>query len=182
MVSNFAFNCKLRHYTMGEACVWGAVLAWLVAAAADKYLNLTVDPPTEVGGFETVLGNKTRALGKAFAQVAVRCIFLSVISPTRNVVLYQLFGVPFDRGIKMHKMAGRLMIVASYAHVVCMLAGGTTTDLTKWSDQFNFNKHNNWPGVVALFGWTMLVVGLIIPLPRHQTRFRPSFLELNGIL
>jgi len=24
-----------------------------------------------------------------------------------NVVLYQIFGVPFDRGIKMHKMAGR---------------------------------------------------------------------------
>lgn len=42
--------------------------------------------------------------GKAFAQVAARAIFLSVLSPTRNVVLYQLFGVPFDRGIKMHKM------------------------------------------------------------------------------
>mmetsp|Transcript_2967 Transcript_2967/g.6664 ORF Transcript_2967/g.6664 Transcript_2967/m.6664 type:complete len:495 (-) Transcript_2967:145-1629(-) len=144
--------------TLGEACVWGAVLAWLAVAAADKYLNLTYDTPSWSAGYETALGNKTRALGKAFAQIAVRCIFLSVLSPTRNVVLYQLFGVPFDRGIKMHKMAGRLLIVASYAHVICMLAGGTTTEVTKWSDQFNFNKHNNFAGPVALFAWTMLVV------------------------
>ena len=35
-----------------------------MVAAADKYMNLTADPPTAVAGYETVLGNKCRALGK----------------------------------------------------------------------------------------------------------------------
>lgn len=45
-----------------------------------------------------------------------------------------------------YRLAGRLMLMSSYLHVAFMLAGGTTTSVTKWSDKFNFNKHNNWQG------------------------------------
>ena len=133
--------------TVGETFVWGVLFAWLAIAFSDKF-----DLVRSLG--ET----KTRAVGKSFAQVAVRCLFLSVLSPTRNVVIYQIFGVPFERGVRMHKMVGRLMVFFSYLHVVFMLAGGTESATVRWDSKFDINSHNNWPGVIAIFAWTMLLV------------------------
>jgi hypothetical protein len=42
-----------------------AVIAWLAVAFADKYMNLTADPPTMNSGYETLMGNKCRAAGRA---------------------------------------------------------------------------------------------------------------------
>jgi len=152
--------------TVGEACVWTVILAWLAIAFADKYDSAST----------TLMDNAARATGKGFAQVAVRCLFLSVISPTRNVVLYQMFGVPFERGVRMHKMAGRLMVLASYAHVICMLIGGTEKGSVRWNSKFNIDAHNNWPGVVALFAWTML---LLTSLPFMRRRMFENFYWLH---
>lgn len=159
---------EILSMTWGECVVWTAVVAWLVVAAVDKYINLTADPPTMNSGLETALGNKTRALGKAFAQISVRCVFLSVISPTRNVVLYQMFGIPFERGIKAHKQAGRLMVVAGWLHVICMLAGGTERTGVKWTNTVDMNSPNPIFGPFALAAWTAM---LLLSLPyfrRHK--------------
>ena len=159
---------EILSMTWGECVVWTAVVAWLVVAAVDKYNNLTADPPTMNSGLETALGNKTRALGKAFAQISIRCVFLSVISPTRNVVLYQMFGIPFERGIKAHKQAGRLMVVAGWLHVICMLAGGTERTGVKWTNTVDMTSPNPIFGPFALAAWTAM---LLLSLPyfrRHK--------------
>ena len=131
--------------TYGEILVWGAVCAWLAVAFIERYTSLT-DEVSENTGYETYFGNKTRAAGKGFAQMAVRCLFLAILTPSRNVTLYQLFGIPFDRGIKQHKQIGRLFYVFMVTHVLLMLAGGTEKGPVKWSNTFNLNAPNLWPG------------------------------------
>ena len=154
--------------TRGEAGVWTVLLAWLAIAFADKYDLASTK----------LMDNAARAAGKGFAQVAVRCLFLSVVSPTRNVVLYQMFGVPFERGVRMHKMAGRFMVLASYAHVICMLIGGTEKGSVRWSNKVDVDAHNNWPGVVALFAWTMLLL-TSLPFMRRGMFENFYWLHLN---
>ena len=144
--------------TYGEAGVWCVILAWFAIAFEDKY-----------DFAKNALGeNAGRAIGKSFAQVAMRAYFLSVLSPTRNGVIYIVFGVPFERGVRLHKMAGRLMVLFSYLHVICMLAGGTESSTVKWSNALNMDAHNNWPGVVALFAWTMLLLSSLPFVRRHH--------------
>ena len=140
---------ELLTMTYGEILVWGAVCAWLAVAFIERYTSLT-DEVSENTGYETYFGNKTRAAGKGFAQMAVRCLFLAILTPSRNVTLYQLFGIPFDRGIKQHKQIGRLFYVFMVTHVLLMLAGGTEKGPVKWSNAFNLNAPNLWPGPLAL--------------------------------
>jgi len=135
--------------TIGELFVWVMILCWLGVAFFERY-DTSMDTPGQNTGYETYFGNKTRAAGKGFAQMAVRCLFLAILTPSRNVSLYQLFGIPFDRGIKQHKMIGRLFYLFMVIHVICMLVGGTEKGVVTWSKQFNLNEPNLWPGIVAL--------------------------------
>ena len=139
---------ELLTMTYGEIFVWGMIAAWLAVAFYERY-DTSLGTPSENSGYETYFGNKTRAAGKGFAQVAVRCLFLAILTPSRNVTLYQLFGIPFDRGIKQHKQIGRLFYIFMVIHVICMLCGGTEKGIVTWDKQFNLNEPNLWPGVVA---------------------------------
>ena len=143
--------------TYGEAFVWTVIFAWFAIVFEDKYRY----------AHGVLNDNVARAVGKAFAQVSLRALFLSVLSPTRNGVLYLVFGVPFERAIRIHKMFGRFMLIFSYAHVISMLIGGTETATVKWSNAFSINAHNNWPGPVALFAWTMLLLTSLPYVRRH---------------
>ena len=169
---------ELLTATIGEVAVWTALVAWLVIAFVERYDNLTDDPPTENSGYETFFGNKTRALGRAFVQMALRCLCLAVLSPSRNAAIPQLFGIPMDRAIKHHKRIGRLFYAFVCLHVVCMLAGGTEKGPVTWSKQFNLNEHNLWPGVVAFVAWTGQYVTSLPWFRRHHFEHF-YFLHLN---
>lgn len=93
---------ELLTMTYGEIIVWGALCAWLAVAFIERY-DTETDTVSVNSGYETYFGNKARAAGRGFAQMAVRCLFLAILTLSRNVALYQLFGVPFDRGVKTHK-------------------------------------------------------------------------------
>ena len=94
------------------------------------------------------------------SAASIRLIFLSVVTSTRNVATYQLLGVPFERGIKFHKILGRLQLCCIYVHIICMLIGGTTViGGLQWDDTFSMYRGRNlWPGVVAATFFSMLLV------------------------
>ncbi|ACO62357.1 predicted protein [Micromonas commoda] len=110
--------------------------------------------------------------------MALRCLCLAVLSPSRNAAIPQLFGIPMDRAMKHHKRIGRLFYAFVCLHVVCMLAGGTEKGPVTWSKQFNLNEHNLWPGVVAFAAWTGQYVTSLPWFRRHHFEHF-YFLHLN---
>jgi len=53
------------------------ILCWLGVAFFERY-DTSMDTPGQNTGYETYFGNKTRAAGKGFAHMAVRCLFLAI--------------------------------------------------------------------------------------------------------
>lgn len=142
--------------------IWAALItAWLATAAYWKYSDSMSE--SDPVGIEGAYGNKTRAIGRAFATMAVRLIFLSLVSGSRNVVLYQLMNVPFERAMKFHQIVGRVQVMVMYCHVICMATGGVTR---RGSPDVELDSHfslirgvNIIPGIIALIFWTFLVIG-----------------------
>ena len=174
-----AYLNEIATATWGEVLVWGAIFAWLLVAFVERYDNITADPPTENSGYETWLGgSKARAAGRGFAQMAVRALFLSILSPSRNVALFQLFGIPFDRGVKQHERLGTLFYLFMSAHVLCMIIGGEEKGDTKWSNTLNLNYlgSNLWPGLVAFLAW---IGQAIVSQPYFRRRHFETFYWLH---
>ena len=169
-----------RDRDVGRGLGLGAIFAWLLVAFVERYDNVTADPPTENSGYETWLGgSKARAAGRGFAQMAVRALFLSILSPSRNVALFQLFGIPFDRGVKQHERLGTLFYLFMSAHVLCMIIGGEEKGDTKWSNTLNLNYlgSNLWPGLVAFLAW---IGQAIVSQPYFERHFEMFYwLHLN---
>lgn len=76
---------------------------------------------------DPVSDNRLRihAVGKALSACTLRCMCISLISPNRNTVFLFFTGIPFERALKWHKMAGRLQMCFMYMHIILMLISGT---------------------------------------------------------
>lgn len=160
--------------SIAEISISLVVVAWLVLSGV-AYYSIFMDDDT---GPERLNpdGNSVRAVGRALAQIAMRLIFLSLVSAQRNTVLYQCFGIPYDRSVKWHKIIGRLQICVMYAHVLCMVIGGPTANV-EWNSKFNmYRGYNLWPGPIALFFWTSLLLG---GLPIFRRFFFDTFYFLH---
>jgi hypothetical protein len=134
------------------------VLVWLAIAVWARYTSLMNDKY----GMEYYYGNKTRAFGKAMSQATLRLLLLSLISPNRNTIMMWFLGIPFERAMKYHKIAGRLMIVCMWIHFIAMLIGGTELGMTRVTDSqggYSTNQYGGpvlrqvkWNSVFTLYG------------------------------
>jgi len=141
-----------------EMIMVAVVLAWLCIAVWARYTSLMND----TYGTEFFFGNKTRAFGKAMSQATLRLLLLSLISPNRNTIMIWFLGIPFERALKYHKMAGRLMIVCMWIHFIAMLIGGTeegVTRVTSSTGGYSTNAYGGpvlrqvkWDSIFTLYG------------------------------
>jgi len=164
------------------------VLFWLAICVWARYRDL-MDP---VWGFENLIGNKSRAFGRAMSAATLRCLLLTFVSSSRNTIINYFLGIPFERAMKWHKALGRLQMTCMWIHMAAMLAGGTEVGYAwytknhnvpvqvEWKNTLNLygSGTNLFAGPIALFFWTLLVV-MSLPYFRRQMLETFYFTHIN---
>lgn len=165
-----------------EVLVIAIVLAWMAIAVWARYMDLMND----TYGFEKIVGNSSRAFGRAMSAATLRSLLLTFVSSSRNTIIIYFLGIPFERAMKWHRMLGRLQIVCMWIHMAAMIHGGTEVGYTwytknhnalvqvEWKNTLNMygSGTNLFAGPIALFFWTAL---LFSSMPYFRRKMLDTF-------
>lgn len=145
-----ASSSKVIDWTIGQMVLILLFVAWCAVAVIERYDFYTTD--------DVYTG--TQAFGKAIAHAAIRCSFFAEASGHRFSVVWGVFGMPYDRMIFFHKMAGRYAFLFVILHAAFTFAGkedGPQPPGHSLGDSISLNRVNASFGLVAF----VMFLGLI---------------------
>jgi predicted ferric reductase len=148
-------------YSVAELIFVALFYGWLAVSFAFYYEQIVV--------FEL---NTARAIGKALGQVAVRLIWVTLVTPLRNSAVLHIFGCPLERAVKYHRQAGRFAVTTFVAHAICMFVGYDDRQPMKMGTPLDTAKNGNvLYGVIALFFWLAFTATAVAKVRRQYFEY-----------
>ena len=101
-------ECSARSWSLdllvGEAIFLFAVIVGLMALVANKQWN-----------------GKYR-VANTLGQLASTLCWLAILPASRTSIWVWIFGIPFERAVKWHRLFGKLFIVSTYLHLIFLIS------------------------------------------------------------
>ena len=149
--SEFAARSWSLDLLLGEALFLAAVVIGLAALVINKQWN-----------------GKYRA-ANTIGQLASTLCFLVILPASRSAVWVWVFGIPFERAVKWHRLFGKLFVVSTYLHILVIVwryGAPVIVSTIQWGPSVDA-PYPYW-GLVAGIGTTLIAVTAIEAVRRNS--------------